>query len=54
LSGVRSTLPSLEALDGEVKNLPLNFEVQLTDTSADYFEKNPVFSSLYTMFPSAN
>lgn len=46
-------LPWIENLE-DIKNLPLNFVAQLTEGNADFFEKSPVFSSLYTEFAAKN
>ena len=54
LSGARTTLPSLDDFGRDMIKLPLNFEVQLSDGNVDFFEKNPVFTSLYTPFTAKN
>ncbi len=51
MSWDNKTLPTIRTLQ-DLKNIPLNFLAQLTTNNADFFEKSPVFDSLYYTFPS--
>jgi hypothetical protein len=53
LGGAYSQLPAISDLDN-LKNIPLNFVTQLTDSNADFFENSPIFDSLYTNFAAKN
>jgi len=59
LSSARQSLPGVKDLmldsDGSaMKNLPLNFLTQLTESNAAFFEDSPIFDSLYTPFKAKN
>jgi hypothetical protein len=38
----------------DIKNLPLNFLAQLTESNAAFFEESPIFDSIYTDFVAKN
>ncbi|MEI6672770.1 MAG: hypothetical protein WCL02_05600 [bacterium] len=54
LSSTRKQVPALSDLEGEIKNLPLNFVTQLTESNAAFFEDSDIFKSLYTDFTARN
>jgi hypothetical protein len=53
LANARAQLPSLNNLE-DLKNLPLNFVTQLTESNAAFFEDSPIFDSIYTKFAAKN
>lgn len=53
MSGVYKDLPALNDLEN-IKNLPLDFVTQLTESNAAFFEDSPIFDSLYTDFAAKN
>ena len=53
LASVRTQLPTLNDLE-DIKNLPLNFVTQLTDSNAAFFEDSLIFNSLYQDFVAKN
>ena len=53
IATARKQLPALNDLE-DIKNLPLNFITQLTDSNATFFEDSPIFDSLYTNFVAKN
>ncbi len=53
LASVRTQLPTLNDLE-DIKNLPLNFVTQLTDSNAAFFEDSLIFNSLYEDFVAKN
>lgn len=54
MSSFHKQLPSLDTLERDIKNLPLNFVTQLTESNAAFFEDSPIFDSLYTDFSARN
>lgn len=54
LASTRKQLPALSDLESEIKNLPLNFLTQLTESNAAFFEDSPIFDSIYTDFTAKN
>lgn len=53
LASVHKELPALNDLE-DIKNLPLNFVTQLTQSNAAFFEESPIFDSIYTDFVAQN
>ena len=49
----RKQFPTINNLE-DLKNLPLNFVTQLTESNATFFEDSPIFYSLYTDFAAKN
>lgn len=54
LASTRTQLPALSDLESEIKNLPLNFLTQVTESNAAFFEDSPIFDSIYTDFTARN
>ncbi len=50
----RTQLPAITDLAEDLKNLPLNFTVQLNQDNAPFFEDSQIFTSLYTDFNAKN
>ena len=53
LASARTQLPALNDLE-DIKNLPLNFVTQLTDSNSAFFEDSLIFDSIYTDFVAKN
>lgn len=53
LASARTQLPALSDLE-DLKNLPLNFVTQLTESNAAFFEDSVIFDSLYTDIKAKN
>jgi len=53
ISSVQKQLPAINDLE-EIKNLPLNFETQITEANANFFEDSSIFDSLYYDFTARN
>ncbi|MEI6118901.1 MAG: hypothetical protein WCP92_06910 [bacterium] len=53
LSNIRQQLPAINDLE-DLKNIPLNFLTQLTDSNSPFFEESEIFRSLYTDFAAKN
>ncbi len=53
MATARKELPWIEDLE-HIKNLPLNFQTQLTAANEKFFEESPMFESLYYNFQSKN
>lgn len=53
LTSTRTQLPALNDLE-DLKNLPLNFITQITESNAAFFEDSPIFDSIYTNFAAKN
>lgn len=53
MGGAYKDLPALNDLEN-IKNLPLDFVTQLTESNAAFFEDSPIFDSLYTDFAAKN
>lgn len=54
LASTRKQLPALSDLETDIKNLPLNFLTQLTESNSAFFEDSPIFDSIYTDFIANN
>ncbi|MCI0501382.1 MAG: hypothetical protein L0Y61_06510, partial [Epsilonproteobacteria bacterium] len=53
MSSIHKQLPAINDLE-DIKNLPLNFETQLTEANAKFFEDSSIFDSLYYDFAARN
>ncbi|MCX6823849.1 MAG: hypothetical protein NT085_01880 [candidate division SR1 bacterium] len=53
LTSIHKQLPAIGDLE-DLKNIPLNFVTQLTDSNAAFFEDSEIFRSLYTDFAAKN
>lgn len=55
MSTVHDKLPAIEGLaEKDIKNIPLNFLVQLNQHNAPFFEDSVIFRSLFTPFVAKN